>query len=276
MLVELDEDSLTEFVLLWSRFDPVSTSRFVEEHPSKMDSNAIALLLENWAAIDPLAAQTWLDGLDPKKRKPDVVEGFVSGWFESDRSAALAYLAAHADEKVYRRGIRSAARTLFAKSPSDAGSFVTQLQNPAARAAAVDEITAYATDRVLGGNLTFPAEAVARWMITLPEDTWKNHLGAVLSSWSSADPAAAEAWLNQMPLPARDQMAAEFCANFDWQAPQSGVIAGLRISDPTLRANSLAKLRKRIGTREEASEIMLHLQLAPRDKAEIEKALADL
>lgn len=276
MLVGLDDDFLTEFVLLWSRFDPVSTSHFVEANPAKVDSNTLALLLENWAAIDPRAAQVWLDGLDPNQKKSDVIEGFISGWFENEPAAALAYLAEHANEKKYRRAIRSAARTLFDKSPSDAAGFVTQLQNADARATAIDEVAAHATDRIWGGNLKFPPEGVARWMLTLPNDAWRSHLGAVLSTWSRTDSTAAEAWLNQLPLPARDQIAAEFCANFDWEAPQSGVVAGLRINDPALRADTLAELRKRIGTREQGSEIIVHLQLSPREKAELEKVLADL
>lgn len=265
----------TDLMLEWSRFDPLNASKFAAAHLEDIDSNGLQLLLTNWAAADPAAAKTWLDQLDPKRQEPDVYEGFVGGWLESDRTAAVSYLVEHAGDQKFGRAIERAALELFAESQDTARSFVLNL--PAkAKDAAINQIEAYATGRVFGSEIEFPVEEVAKWIFAMPQDVWGDHIGHVVRSWSDKSPDAVEAWMNAMPINVRDQVAAKFCLAYDWEEPQRSIEAGLRITDRRLREQTFQGLVKQVGTLKRARELLQRVNLSSRDEAELNRIVNSL
>lgn len=269
--------SVIDLVLDWSRFDPVSASKFAVSHPAEVNSNALELLLTNWAATDPAAAKVWLDNLDPNRRDPDVYEGFFNGWLENDEKAALTYLVEHAGEEKLARAVRSTALALFDGSEDAARKFVVDLPKGPAQEAAVDEIVAYATGRVIGSSLQIPPEAVAKWLVTMPKDIWDKHIGYVLREWNGDNPGGAERWIDAMSLDVRDVLSAKLClASFDWENPGSAIDLGFKITDQRLREETLRELLKDMNAKGRAELLADQVRLLPRRKAELQRIVTGL
>jgi hypothetical protein len=258
----------------WSWTDPVSTSQFVASHPEIADETGLSLLLSNWAALDPAAAKAWLDQLDASRRDPGVYQGFYFGWFEQDRPAALSHLIANAGDEKLNKAVEGVAYFLFSESPATARAFVLDLPEGHARKTAVSGITTDVTALYLRGSPSFSADAVAKWLFTLPADNWQDNLGSVVSKWSGEDPAAVDHWLNDMPIPTRDQVAAEFCLAYDSDDPQRNFAAGLRINDPELRESTFREVFKKVGSKKRARELLQRANLPPEQAATLERIMA--
>jgi hypothetical protein len=267
-------DSAIDLIVNWSCTDPVSTSQFVASHPEMADEVGLALLLGNWAALDPGAAKAWLDQLDASQQDPRVYRGFYGGWFEYDRPAALNHLIANAGDEKLNKAIEGVAYVLFSESPATARAFVLDLPEGPARKAAISHITVEAAGHFLRGTPSFSADAVAKWLVTLPADNWQENLGSVVSKWSGEDPVAVEHWLNDMPTPTRDQIAAEFCLAYDSDDPQRNFAAGLTIDDRQLRENTFREVFKKVGSKKRARELLQRANLPREQTAALERLMA--
>lgn len=268
---KLERVSATELIEKWSWTDPVSASQFVASHPEMADESGLGLLLGNWASLDPAAAKDWLERLDASRREPRVYHGFYSGWFEHDRPAALNDLIANAGDENRNKAIEGAAYLLFSESPDTARAFVLDLPEGPARKTAISEITTEAAGRFIRGTPSFSADAVAKWLVTLPANDWQENLGLVVSKWSEGDPAAVDHWLNDMPTPTRDQVAAEFCLAYDSEDPQRNFAAGLRIDDRQLRENTFREVFKKAGSKKRARELLQRANLPHEQTATLER-----
>ncbi len=271
---EVERMSAISLIEKWSWTDPVSTSQFVASHPEMADEFGVGLLLGNWAALDPAAAKAWLDQLDASRQDPRVYRDFYSGWFEYDRPAALNHLIANAGDEKLNKAIESAAHFLFSESPVTARAFVLDLPEGQARKAAISHITVEAAGHFIRGTPSFSADAVAKWLFTLPPDNWQDNLGSVVSKWSGEDSAAVDQWMNDMPTPTRDQVAAEFCLAYDSDDPARNFAAGLRINDPQLRENTFREVFKKVGSKKRARELLQRANLPPEQAAALERLMA--
>jgi hypothetical protein len=276
--VKLDKMSVPgsaiDLIAYWSCTDPVSTSQFVASHPEMSDETGLGILLGNWAALDPAAAKAWLDDLDASRKDPFVYRGFYSGWFEHDRPAALNHLIANAGDEKMNKAIEGAAYTLFSESPATARTFVLDLPEGQARKTAISKITIEAAGHFLRGSPSFSADAVAKWLFTLPADNWEDNLGSVVSKWSGEDSAAVAHWMNDMPTPTRDQVAAEFCLAFDSDDPQRSLAAGLKINDRQIRENTFREVFKKVGSKKRVRELLQRANLPPEQAAALERLMA--
>ena len=273
--LEVGRGNGTDLVIAWSQTDPVAAGRFVQQYPKAVEDYSVAALASNWAALDPAAAKIWLERLDPERVTPSVVVGFVRGWFEADRLAAVNYVVQNQSREDFKAALRDIGYTLFAESPAAASAFVRQLENANALDAVLDEVANSSRGRV-DEQKTLESDVIVRWMLTFSEEQWRDHLGTVLSTWNQADPRAVDAWFTQLPLPLRDQVAASFWKGFDSGDPQSAFVAGLSITDRALREKTLREVCAKINTQDQAGSVLEKLQLSQTDRAEVEKALADL
>jgi hypothetical protein len=269
--------SLTDFVWTWSRIDPVSASELVTALPDTVDNYGRSTLLANWASMDPGAAKTWLDNLDPKQRDDYVYEGFYGGWFEANPAAAVSHLAAHATDEKFDKAVRGAAQALFQESPDAARAFIISLPTALAKGAAGGALESQATGRfLLRDPDPLEPSSAARWLYTLPEDVRDDQIGRVVAQWSARDPDGVNAWLREMPLPTRDRIAAEFCQAFDWRQPGRNLEAGLSISDPRLREEALRALLQQIGSKKSARKMLQEANLPPPEAAKLQELIAEL
>lgn len=237
-----------DFVSRWSASDPEATARFLSSYSGRVNSDDIASFIGNWAAVNPAAATEWLAQASPERRDFTVYAGFYAGWMLNDRNAAVTDLAQRSGDKAFEKALKVVSENLFTESPDAARAFILMLPDDGAQKVAVEQVTAHITSIWLGSGdyLHLKSEDVAKWLFTLPENLWHEQIGSVMENWTREDNAAADAWLNGMPLQTRDQLLAEHCLAFNWNLPTAGLQAGLRISDPELRRNTLRQVFKEI------------------------------
>ena len=253
MLVKLPDDIpggqnlLGEIIFNWSAVDPIAAAQFIEEHRDVSSNCAdsvslsISILLSNWVQVDPEAAKAWLERQDESDQTEDEINSLLTGWAEHDRTKALAFAEAHAGEKKFGRAVTNLTWGLFLSSPDEARTFLFRLPSEA-RNDAIDEIATLTNGNILGGSESWrrPPEDIARWILTLPQDSWKGAIGTVLENWNKENAAELSAWLNQLPPDTRDPVVADYCSSENNRVhPDKAVSLALTIADPALRSQTL-------------------------------------
>ena len=231
-----------ELIEQWTDLDPAAVARFEEQHRRADELHPVSTdVISNWAQLDPKAAKEWLDTRDEWK-SPEYRRAFVSGWYESDRPAAISYVLAHAEEREARQSLGDILRGLYLDAKDEARKFVEDLPNDTTRRAAfragfenmiLDEVED-------GGDPTLSPRAVGEWMVEYPPAYWKGRLKE-LFKWSRRHPQEMIEWVEQQPLEIRDAVAAEYMPPYEMPAPDA-LGAVLRVSDPSLRDQMLAAL----------------------------------
>lgn len=261
----------------WSMTDPEATARFLASYPGKVLNEQIARFIGNWVALDPAAATQWLRATDASRRCPEVYAEFYAGWMLKDQTAALEDLAARGGDKIFKKAIRRASENLFTDSPDAARSFILQLPTSAAQKAAIDQITLHITGVFLGSGdyLHLKPDEVAKWLFTLPDNLWHKEIGSVMERWADKDPSAVDAWLNQVPPPARNRLLAEQCLALNWNFPAPGLKAGLQIRDRELREETFREIFREM-VEDGREEILQKAELSAEEAAEVRRILDKL
>ena len=223
----------------WSAVDPSAAARFLEENPEVAARHAEQLLI-NWARLEPDAARAWLEQQPESVQTEDAFGSLIDGWAQRDETNALAFAIAHGGEEKFQRAINGLAHLLFLRSPEEARTFLLRLPNEA-RNLAIREIGANTTYEEFDPSRseTRPAEDIARWIITLPKESWRAGLGTVLDNWESQNAAGFSAWLAQLPPDTRDEMVVTYCQSGVSKEPDRAIPLLLNMSDPTLRDQAL-------------------------------------
>jgi hypothetical protein len=261
----------------WSATDPEATARFLASYPGKVANDEMAVFLGNWAALDSPAAAQWLASADPSRHDPLVFASYYDGWRLSDPGAALSDLATHAGDKKFQNAIERVTENLFTDSAEAARVFILTLPDPATQEAAVSQVTGHITNIYLGGGdpLKLKADEVTKWLLTLPENLWQKEIGGVMDNWAREDQPAVDAWTSQMTPQMRDRLLAEQCAAFYGNIPETGLRAGLRISDPALREETFRKVFADRGE-EGKEELLQSAGLSAEERGELKRILQRL
>lgn len=260
--------SLTDLVLNWSRSDPVATAKFLSRYTGDVDNRDVGYLMENWAALDPAEAREWLAN-HPVHRDEDVYAGLYSGWLEHDRLAAISDLTTHADDPTFKKALQRVSKDDFKNSPDAARTFILMLQ-PAAQETAVDGIVGDVTAIYMSGAPDLRADGVAKWLVTLPENLWRQSLGEVLNRWR--EPAAIDSWTAQLPADTRDTVLAAYCRAYNSYAPTDNLRAGLNIRDPKLRQETFRNIFSELDE-EARDQLLTNAELLPAEKKELMRVL---
>ena len=261
----------------WSATDPEATARFLASYPGKVSNDEIAGFLGNWAALNPAAATQWLAKADANRHDPLVYAFYYEGWRLNDPGAALTDLATHAGDKKFEKAIVRVTENLFTNSAEAARAFILTLPDAATQEAAVSEVAGHITNVYLGGGdpLKLKPDEVTKWLLTLPENLWQKEIGSVMDNWAREDQSAVDAWTSQMTPQMRDRLLAEQCLGFYPNVPETGLRAGLRISDPALRQDTFRKVFADRGE-EGKEELLQRAQLSAEELGELEKVLQQL
>jgi hypothetical protein len=262
--------SLTDLVWNWSRSDPVATAKFLSNYSGQVDNEDIAHLMTNWAALDPVAAQAWLTE-HPERREAGVCAGFYSGWVEHDRTTGLNDLRARVDDETYGKALDTVSRDLFKDSPDAARAFILTLP-PAAQQAGVGAIVGDVTAVYLSGAGDLQTDEVAKWLITLPEELWRENLGDVMNRWEYRDRAGLEGWIDQLPSTTRDAVLADYCKAAGPYLQVENIRAGLKILDQKLREETLRHVFNETDP-EGQEHFLTDTKLLPAEKEELVKIL---
>lgn len=254
----------------WSAVDPVATAQFLEQHPDACARHSSSLLF-NWAQVDPDAAMAWLERQPANLQTEETLSGLIGGWSNHDEPNAVAFAVAHASEKNFKRAINSLADTVFQRSPDDARTFLLRLPNEA-RVEAISEIVSTTTGMVLGlpENWERPPEDVAKWLLTLPKESWGEAMEDLVGNWDRRDAPGLASWIKQLPVETRDRVAADYCSAGDLRHPEQAIALGLKITDGTLREQSLRKVMDRWCGSDPPDEALALLQKIQLTEAEVQ------
>jgi hypothetical protein len=259
--------ALTDFVLSWSRSDPVATAEFLSNYTGDVDHDDVRQLMANWAALDPVAAKEWLVN-HPHHRDEKVYAGFYSGWLEHDRAAALNDLRSRLDDETFNKALETVSKELFKNSDEEARAFILALPQ-AAQKTGVYAIVGDVTAVYLSGAPDLQADEVARWLITLPQNLWRGNLGQILDRW---DQDARDGWIEQLPADTRDLVLADYCEAYGLYVPTENFRAGLRIRDPKLRQETFHKIFDNMDP-EVRQSLLTNAQLLPAEAKELARIL---
>jgi hypothetical protein len=247
MLVKLPSDVfgrgspnyLENVISDWSAVDPSAAARFLEENPEASVHYAESLLL-NWAHLEPDEAKAWLERQPESVQTEDAFDGLINGWFQRDEANASAFVVAHSGEEKFKRAINDVAFALLLRSPEEARTFLLRLPNEV-RSVAIHDIGMNATGPEFNAAMSGmrPAEDIARWIITLPKESWRAGMGMVLDHWESQNAAGFSAWLDQLPPDTRDEVVPAYCFSGIIKEPDRAIPLLLGISDPTRRDQTL-------------------------------------
>ena len=260
--------AVSDFIDKWSRSDPVKTAEWISGYAGLVENRDIASLMTNWAAVDPTAAREWLARAGADRLDPDVYAGFYTGWVEAEPALALKDLAERGDDEIFKRAIETVAEELFKDSPEAARTLVFTLQSGAPQQAAVRAVVHDVTAAYIGGGPDLKTDEVANWLLTLPQDLWDEGIGEVLRRWRWDDPAGEQAWLEQLPLPTRDAVLAQYCRAFRLRDATEYIQAGLRIHDPQLREQTFRAIFREL-EEEQRGEFLSKLQLSDDEAREL-------
>ncbi len=230
-------DYLWNAMFDWSAVNPSAAAEFLKQNPKVSEHYAGALLL-SWARLDPEQALRWLERQPANVKTEWTVSSLIDGWFGHDESGAIAFTLAHASDEKFKRSVSDMAIVLTRRSPDEAREFLLRLPNDA-RNAALHEIGMVMTSREYVPKREYerPAEEIARWMITLPKESWRGgDLKWVLDNWESQNEPGLLAWMNQLPVDARDEILSIYCVSAKLE---KAVPLLLTISDPKLRDKTM-------------------------------------
>ncbi len=224
----------------WSTVNPPEVAKFFDAHPD-LSARYNFALLTNWAQLDPDAAKAWFDRLPESAQTARAVSGLMDGWFKSDEGNALAFMVAHGSDERFKEVISYVSAELFLRSPDEARSFLLQLPSGAATGDAMSHIakTTSASTGTDSRAVARAPEEVARWMLTLPKETWSGAMVTVLQSWERQDETGLTQWLNQLPPGTHDDVVAGYCLSPEMEPSQRALALGLTISDATRRDETL-------------------------------------
>jgi hypothetical protein len=260
----------------WSAVDPVATAQFITTHPVPGEDRRLFSLLCNWGQLNPEQARDWVEA-DPSRQTEDAWRALVTSWAETDRAAAVNYALANASRPDFAKAIDELAYDFVREAEADATDLLLRL--PPDHAKGVMQHVAHMTTALILGlpdGYVKPADAVAKWMVTLPAEQWSDSIGLVTQDWFGRDPSAATQWFNQLSPGIRDTALASFCRFADSKSIEQVVALGLTIYDRKVRDVALGKLVRNLGeTREEALQAIEGLGVGDADKSYLRKVMAD-
>jgi hypothetical protein len=238
-------DYFDELMEQWMNVDPAAVIRFGEQHKDpRVPYGDSPETISTWAELDPKAAKEWLDAHNLWKTT-EYRRAFVSGCYESDRPAAVAYVLAHASEPDERESLGTILGDLYYDDRDAARRFIEALPNDRIRHAA---FRAAFENRMYdevedGGDSKSSPRATADWMVEFSPAYWKGRLKDVFR-WSRKPPQEMISWVEQQPPSIRDLVAAEYTPPFDTSLVDA-FNAILKVTDPQLRDQLLKAILPR-------------------------------
>jgi len=228
---------LENVVSEWVVIDPPAVAKFFDEHP-KTESVGRDELIRNWAALDPEAARKWMDS---RGFGPGFEGEFFDGWYLNDRSAAVAYALAHAEDLKITTVLENALSALYVDSKEDAKKFIEQLPNDELRNKAFRGLKVNFGTAEETGEPDLTPRAVANWMTQFPPAYWREHLADVFAYWTEESPQELLFWIQQQPAMIRSAVADEYEKPTGKDTVET-VTAVLQFATPDLRDQLLAAM----------------------------------
>lgn len=218
-LVKLPKDAVTDQagalskdLLRWSLADPAAAARMLDRSDVHdvlgtsapvPASNTWSNIAARFAAANPTAALQWAQNLQSSEQTGSAMMGVVRGWWETDPSAASAYVLAHLSDSGTSQLAAVVANSMALRDPQQASAWVNQLPNEKARGQAEMAL-------ISGASRNDPSSA-ARMLEAFPTETEQlRGLSFVVNSWFQKDPGATAQWIADLKGNVQDVAATDF------------------------------------------------------------------
>jgi hypothetical protein len=234
-------DHLSDVLLEWMLIDAPAVAQFIDDHPEAESYDNYGArqfldmqFLSAWAALDPKAAKQWMEKKAIWEDAGwEARQGFVEGWYENDRAAAVSYTLANFEDPAMDGAMGVVVRGLYLDSKEEAGKFIESLPEDK-RADAIERAF---HNLILGdekgtGDTMLNPRAVASWIIEFPPAYWNGTLSRVfwLSSSGAEDMLP---WIEQLPPSVREAVAAKYAPPLG-KSTSEAIMPVLQVADPTL------------------------------------------
>ena len=224
---------LNSLLVKWSDLDPVGAAKFFDTmqvdamhfHP------AVAVIAQNWAAMDPSAAIEWARSHSDTQGFQGAMNSAINGWWSKDRGAAEQYVATRATDTAGRQMASTLASYIFSKDPERAKEWVSKLPDWETRRQAEHVL-------VIQMAVNDPRDA-SEYAATLPPDVREATLGGAINYWAASDLPAAGEWIKGLSGPARDEALGTYTYSLLRKDPNAAAGWAVTISDPKIRDKSL-------------------------------------
>lgn len=200
-----------------------------------------------------------------------MIQGWMEGFLENDREAALNYILTHDDDQM-ARALPSAVGNLFLESPEEARALVLRL--PAKRQVeALSGVTDKADRSVHEdeeGRIRSP-EFVANWLMQFPSEVWSKSISAALVDWKFKDASGLYSWMDQLPAETQRIVLANYdCSLLTADSVEQDFNRVMDVPNPVLRNQLLERLMQQAGyTRAAVLASLESTQLPEAEKARL-------
>ena len=267
-------DHLSDVVLEWMLIDAPATARFIDDHTEAFDILSsrgqerfltTTQVVSAWATIDPKAAKEWLERTG-KWDGWEIRKGFLEGWYENDRDAAVSFALANVEDSEMGPAIGGVVLSLYIDSREEAAKFIESLpadKRPEALSDAFHNLILGVEEDT--GDTVLAQRAVASWMTEFPPAYWK---GAVARLFALTEEGSDDMlfWIEQLPSALHEAVAAEYAPPF-WKSTSETIMGVLQVADPTLRDQLLrATLKNQHSDFDEAKAAIANASLSSEQK----------
>jgi hypothetical protein len=267
-----DENYLDQVIQDWVVSDPLAVGKFLVEHRSERLDNFRSDVVGHWAALDPEQALNWMNQQQWDHDKP--MFQFVFGWYEKDRKAAVQYAVTHLKEfGNYSEAIGQLFPNLYSDAPDEAQAFLDAI--PPENWFYAFHSLSDVTDLPVSDD---PAEqqhssqAVAHWVVKLPDKYWKKNLHEIFESWNTQN-LSAVSWIVGLPESVRGEAADEYSLPIG--DPIIPLIQSIyALPDASLRDRLLLAAKRNFHSpREEIQKELDEAHLSPEEQQKVEQFL---
>ncbi len=224
-------DLFAKGVLKWSQVDPARATQFLgaPSHLAKAQGEfwqTRRQVAENWGAVDPEAALQWAQRNPGQTQLSDTMQGVIRGWWQSDHSAAEAYVSSHIDTPAGQETAMILASQIASEDPVAALAWAKSLSGKVS-----DETTQMVA---MTWTKTDPA-ASAEWISSLSGAEQSLTIDTIVGGLSQADPETAVQWITALSGEAQNMAIASFGSTVGQTSPGTALAWAETTTDEILR-----------------------------------------
>ncbi|HUF63784.1 MAG TPA: hypothetical protein VMN36_17030 [Verrucomicrobiales bacterium] len=208
---------------------PEAFARFLEGLP---DGRDFGHFFRDWAGRDPSAAAGFVLSVGDAAARSEWIRGVASGWASGDAEGAAAWVESLGGTADFWPAAEMLVEEMARTDPAAAAALVSEL--PAG------DRRRHLIERVSSSWARQDLEAALTWAESQPGFQSAAALDPLLREWTGSDPAAAAAYVGNLPVSERTLRAAHHLAE-QWgnSDPEAAMAWALAQEDPALRDRAM-------------------------------------
>jgi hypothetical protein len=267
-------DHLAVVIDEWAQVDPEAAAQFLDRHTDSQElpiQQYADALVGTWAGIDHESAWTWFES-HSDDLSGFCVESWLNGWFEADQDGAIKFALEHLDDRKFAEASTSFAPHLFQQDPNTAKRFIEKLAIAELRKQALSGISSEAGSPDYLED--YQPDVVSKFIVQFPLDEWPDRFSDVINRWRFRDIPGLLNWISTLPQDAQAKVIENFPEPISYER-EAELLPVLQRPESELRTKLLRQLVLGMQSDVErfenrtAREAIEKLQLSAEQKAEL-------